>query len=146
MAAGARPRAREPRPPRSPRRRLLGRPRMRHDDVLDGQAGLAPQPLHEVAPKPAGPLAAEGRDDDLVHALVARRLHGGCERVGVCDLAVCVDAGAAQRAERAPQALLGLGVRRIVALWRDDQEARAALLVTAADPLQEGLADDGLVG
>ena len=98
------------------------------DDVLDRQAGLLAQPLDQVAPQPAAPLAREGRDDDLVDALVVDRLHRGGERVGVDDLAVRVDAVAAQLGERAAQAPVGLGVLLVVALRRDDQEARRPLL------------------
>ena len=52
----------------------------------------------------------KGRDDDLVDALVVDGLHGSRVRVGVRDLAVRVDARAAQRGQRAPQPALGLGV------------------------------------
>ena len=44
------------------------------DDVLDRQAGLLAQALDQVAAQPAAALARERRDDDLVDALVVRRL------------------------------------------------------------------------
>ena len=65
----------------------------------------------------------EGRDDDLVDPLVLDGLSGGRERIRVRDLAVRVDALAAQDRQRAAQAALGLGMSRAtVALRRDDQE------------------------
>ena len=63
-----------------------------------GQPGVLAQPLDEVAAQPAAPLARERRDDDLVDALVVDRVQRRRERVGVHDLAVRVDALAAQLA------------------------------------------------
>ena len=51
----------------------------------------------------------------------------GGVRIGMHDLAVRVDPLAAQLGERAAQALVGLVVLLLVALRRDDQEARRAL-------------------
>src|SRR5689334_15289173 len=107
-------------------------------DVRDGQAGLLAQPVDEVAAQPArGLLAREGRDDDLVDALVLRRVHRSRERVRVRDLAVDVDSLAAQDRQRPPQPPLGLGMRcRVeVGLRRDDQEGDASLRRALADGL-----------
>ena len=82
------------------------------DDVLDRQARLVAQPLDQVAAQPAGALAREGRDDDLVDPLVVGRLHRGGEGIGMDDLAVGVDPLGAQLRERAPQPPGGLGTGR----------------------------------
>ena len=48
--------------------------------MVDRQARLVAEPLDEVAPQPAGALAREGRDDDLVDPLVVGRLDRRGER------------------------------------------------------------------
>ena len=115
--------------------------------MLDRDPALGPQPPHEVAAEPAGALAREGRDDDLVDPLVVRGLHGGGEGIGVRDLPVGVDALAAQLRERGTQTPLGLGVLgpRGVALRADDEEAHVPLPRPRADPVEQRLPEDGLV-
>src|SRR5205823_11879553 len=63
-------------------------------------------------------------------------------------LAVGVDASAAEVRQGPGQPALGLGMLgpRGVALRRDDQEARTPPSGAFADPLEQWLADDGLVG
>src|SRR5512144_252021 len=81
-------------------------------DVIDGQPRLLAQAVDQVATQPARRLLTrEGRDDDLVHALVLDGVCGGGEGVGVSDLPVDVDPLAAQDRQRAAQAPLGLRVR-----------------------------------
>jgi hypothetical protein len=114
--------------------------------VLDGQLRLFAEPLEEVAPQPAGAGVREGRDDQLVDALVGDRLHHGRERVGMRDLAVDVETFAAQQRDRAEQPALGLLVAaRALALRRDDQEARRALLRPFADLVEQRCAEHRLV-
>ena len=81
------------------------------DDVVDRDAGLRLQPLDQVATQPAGARGREGRDDDLVDALVVRGLHRRGEGVGMNDLAMRVDPLRAQLRERAPHAPGRLGAR-----------------------------------
>src|SRR5579871_6455671 len=73
------------------------------DHMLDRQAGVALQPLDQVATEPPGAGAREGRDDDLVDALVGRRLHRSGVRVRMDDLAVGIDALRAELRERTAQ-------------------------------------------
>src|SRR5438445_5462962 len=96
--------------------------------MLDRQARLLAEPLDEVAAQPAGALGLEGRDDDLVDALVVHRLHRGAERVGMRDLAMDVDPLVAQLADGALEAGVRLGMRagRPIALRRNDEEGRRA--------------------
>ena len=83
------------------------------------------EPLEQVAAHPAGARVRERRDDQLVDALVLDRLHDRRERIGMRDLAVRLDALAAQQRHGAQQPLLRLLVAALrVALRRDDQEAR----------------------
>src|SRR5207237_9518252 len=100
----------------------------------------------EVAPEPARALLREGRDDDLVHPLVADGLHRRRVGIGMRDLAVGVDAGAPELSERAPQPPLGLRVRALgrIALRAHDQAARRAALRPFADALEQRLAEQRL--
>ena len=76
------------------------------------------------------------------------RLHRRDERIGVRDLAVHVEPlGAEDRERRAKPALrLGMLAARGIALRADDEEARRALRGARADPVEERLAEHGLVG
>src|SRR5690348_4763696 len=56
------------------------------DDVLHGKAGVGLDALDDMLPLPAGALAGEGRDDDLVDPLVVGGVHRRRVRVGVNDL------------------------------------------------------------
>src|SRR5581483_3523689 len=114
---------------RALRRRLS----CRRDHMLDGQARVLAKALDEVAAEPAAPLAGERRDDDLVHALVLDDMLRGRVRVGMRDLAVRVDPFRAELAERPAQTPVGVRVLLLVALGRDDQEARGPLAGAAPD-------------
>ena len=114
--------------------------------MLDRQAGVLAQPLDEVAAQPAALLARERRDDDLVDALVVDGLQRRGVRVGVHDLAVRVDALAAQLASargaaggRPPRArsssLCGATIRKLA----------GALRRPLADRGRAARRDDGLV-
>ena len=115
------------------------------DDVIDRQARLVAEPPDEVAAQPAGALAREGRDDDLVDPLVVGRLHRGGEGIGMDDLAVGVDPLGAQLRERAAQPPGSLGMGEVVGLRRHDQEARRPLRRARAHPVEQRLGDDRLV-
>src|SRR5436190_14817713 len=60
--------------------------------VIDGQSGLGPEPLEQVAAQPARARLRERRDDDLVDPLVVRRRQRRRDRIGLDNLAVRVDA------------------------------------------------------
>ena len=115
--------------------------------MLDGQTGGA-EPADEVSSEPTRTLARERRDDDLVDPLVLDRLHGRDERIRVRDLAVDVEPLGAKQRERRAEPPLGLGVLapRGIALRAHDEEARRALVRPLADPVEERLAENGLVG
>src|SRR5438552_4127806 len=115
--------------------------------MLDRQTAVLLQAADEIPAQPARTLARERRDDDLVDSLVVDRVHRGGVGVGMGDLAVRVDAGAAQQRERAAQAALGLGMRRTrgIALRADEEEARRRALGARADALEERVADHRLV-
>ena len=118
-------------------------------DVLHGHLRVLLQPLDEVAAQPARPLRArEGRDDDLVDPLVVESLHRGRVRIGMRHLPVDVEALAAQERRRC-----GAGAcRRRGAARRSGRSAARgsgsspATPGALADPVQELVADDGLVG
>src|SRR5262249_17784072 len=117
-------------------------------DVLDRELRVLSRPLDEGAAQPARELLAwEGGGGDLVDALLPGRLPGGRVRGGVRDLAVDVDALAAEDTDDVAQPPLRLRVVRDarVALRREDQEAGRRSLRAHADLVQERRADNRLV-
>ena len=81
-----------------------------------------------LAAKPAAALAGEGRDDDLVDALVVHGLPGSGVGIRVHDLAVRVDALTAQLAQGAAEPLVGVRVLLLVALAIGSISGRAQQL------------------
>ena len=134
-----------------PRRaRHAAPPRLQHgvdDDVLDRDAGVRAQPPDEVAAQPAGALAGERGDDDLVDALVGDRLHRRRVRIRVRDLPVRLDphVRSVVSAARRRRSASGCAAASRVALRADDQEAGGALGRAAPDPVEQRRAEHGLV-
>ena len=93
------------------------------------------------------PLRSPGKVETMISSTRSSftTWRGGGVRVGVHDLAVRVDALAAQLGEREAQPAVGVGVLFVVALRRDDQEARRPLRGALADAVEQLVRDDGLV-
>ncbi len=94
--------------------------------MVDGKASLFANSLHQITAEPAGALARERRNHDLVDDLVIGCFEDRGVWIGMHDLPVCVDPIGAKDGDGATKSALGLRMVLRVALRRNDQEARLA--------------------
>ncbi len=115
-------------------------------DVLDGLVGDVVHPVDQSLFEPDRLLAREGRDQDLVDAVVLDRVLDGGERRGAHRLARGVDVRAVHLGEGAGEALADLLARELPRAGADEGVAVRALGGARLEAAQEVAAGDRLRG